>query len=1053
MSRIDGGLREHVSAGYQDIERRLGEARRRQRRIALATGLGWGASAAGAVILAGALALGAGPGAWARWVRPGALILAAVALGAGVALVVRRMGGVRGGAARIAAAADAVAGGDPLFRSQLLSAIELTRERPALERSGSLSVALVDEHVARTAARARGVDLSGRIPGRPARRALSALAAVAALAVVAGIVAGPALERGVARLLFPARTPTAPPRLEPITGDIEVTYLYPAHTGRPPRKVPGSGGEISAPKGTEVRLATRSDRPVSAAQLVVEAGVGPEGRRTAALQVENRRDLSGSFVVEGGGSYRFQYLERGKPVVTGPPIPVTVEPDAFPEVRITAPAGEVEVPAGDRVHVEWTASDDFGLSDLSLVLKPPAGEEERRPLRALEGVRRASGGLDLELAPLRLAEGERLLYWLEVKDNDAVSGPKRAASATMVVKIYSEAEHHRKALEEARRLWEEMVRLLGDRLEQLPRGRPPEVSRAAQGLALDGRARDLHERLRDAAATLRKDRAAPREIPRALQNAAQGLRLREQLLSAARQTLSRTLQFGNPGDASTAARRVDELDEAMDRELENDVLYLEQLFDKRRAEDLVRMAKDLASRRRELASLVEKYRQAPGEEAKRQLLAEIARMRTRMQQMMAQMAELARGVSDGHMNAEAMAEVARGDDLSGGMDRVEEMLRKGDVDGALKELDAMGSRMQDMLASLERTAGAPDARTAELSRKMGEFRRELESVQKRQEEIAAETEKIRNEYRKGVAERLERSAPALRKLDALAKQAQDALRQSRSGSSPRSEDELTQSRERLDDLRRALAARDLEAALDASRRALPPMSRLPSSLEDDALVSERLPDPRRPPAAELREAARHAREALPPARQVREELERLFPDARTILPQGAQARMERLAGEEKELEGRAQRLQQALQEMAQEAPVFPPEAGQSLAEGRGHMRAAADELGRKDPQRGLGREREALDALGRLQKGLEEMAKRGSGGGGGGGFPFPFAEAGARPGEGAEGDPSREKVEIPAADASRAPEEFRRDLLEAMKQGTPEAYQGDVKRYYEELVR
>jgi hypothetical protein len=138
--------------------------------------------------------------------------------------------------------------------------------------------------------------------------------------------------------------------------------------------------------------------------------------------------------------------------------------------------------------------------------------------------------------------------------------------------------------------------------------------------------------------------------------------------------------------------------------------------------------------------------------------------------------------------------------------------------------------------------------------------------------------------------------------------------------------------------------------------------------------------------------------------------------------------------------------------MAQEAPIFPPEAGQSLGEGRGHMQAAAEDLTRKDAQRGLGRQREALESLGRLQKGLEEMARQGKGGGSGG-FPFPFAEGGSRHGEGGDGAPSTEKVEIPAADASRAPEEFRRDLLEAMKQGTPEAYQGDVKRYYEELVR
>ena len=61
------------------------------------------------------------------------------------------------------------------------------------------------------------------------------------------------------------------------------------------------------------------------------------------------------------------------------------------------------------------------------------------------------------------------------------------------------------------------------------------------------------------------------------------------------------------------------LDAQLDGELEKGVLYLEQLLDKRRAEDLVRLAKDLAERRRDLADLMEKYRAAPTEEAKKEL--------------------------------------------------------------------------------------------------------------------------------------------------------------------------------------------------------------------------------------------------------------------------------------------------------------------------------------------------------------------------------------------------------------------------------------------------
>ena len=1030
---------------YSEISSVLADARRRRRGVVVATALGFGAAAVAAILLAGAVALGVGPAAPGSWLRPAALALAVLAASCTVAWAGITLWRTAWGTPEVAAT---VAGGDDSLRSALLTAVELSADRPALDARG-LSTALADEHVARTGARALAIDLRAAVPDRPARRAAWALAAVLAAWAALAVLLGPNLGRGWSRLVEGVAAPAGPPRAEPVTGDVEITYRYPAYTGRSERKVPGSDGSVVAPRGTEVHLATRSDRPVKGAQVAVE-GADPKARRVVALSVKDGRELTGTFLVEEPGSYRFQFTEGDKVVVNGPPVPVTVEADAFPEVAISAPAGEVEVAGDARVRVEWNASDDFGLSDLTLVLKAPAGEEERRPLRSLAPARRDAGEFDLDLAPLRLAEGERLLYWLEVKDNDTVSGPKRAASPTRAVKIYSQAEHHQRLLAEARRHWEEMVRILGDRMEQLPRGLPADAARVQKGLALDGRTRQLHERLREAAQAMRKEKAAPRELPAALQNVAQGLREREALTTAARQTLARQMQFGRPGDV-LGTRRVDDLDDALDRELEKDILYLEQLFDKRRAEDLVAMAKDLASRRRELASLLEKYRQAPSEQAKKQLLAEVARLRARMQDMLHQMSELARGVSDSHMNAEAMAEMAKGKDVAGGMQRVEEMLARDDVEAALKELDAMGSALDDMMASLKRTAGAPDERTAALSRELREFQKDLESVEQEQAKVASETEKVRDAYRKAAQDRLKKAEPSLRKVDELARKAEAELRQSRAGTTPRSEDDFAQSRDRLDDLRKALSSRDLDAALEASRRALPPLQRLATGLDDEATMSERFAQLQKRDPAELREAAEHAKNALPPARQAREELERLFPEARTVLPQGEQQKLDRLAQEQQALEQKAGRLQQKLDQLSQEAPVFPPQAGRELAEGRGHMQAAAGSLGQKNPQRGVGEQQEALGSLGRLRKGLEEMGK--GGGKGQGGFPFPYASSGTPQHDGMDGDPSREKVEIPQVDASKNREQFRRDLLEAMKQGTPEPYQGEVKRYYEELVK
>ena len=167
---------------------------------------------------------------------------------------------------------------------------------------------------------------------------------------------------------------------------------------------------------------------------------------------------------------------------------------------------------------------------------------------------------------------------------------------------------------------------------------------------------------------------------------------------------------------------------------------------------------------------------------------------------------------------------------------------------------------------------------------------------------------------------------------------------------------------------------------------------------------------------------------------------------------GDRQQLGELAGKQQALERQAGELQQKLSQLSEKAPIFPPQAQGLLGESRGHMGSAAGELQGRNPQRGHGEQQAALERLGQFRKGLEQVAKQGQGGKGGG-FPFPFGETGAGQQEGDGTDPTQQKVVIPGSEAHRLPEEFRRDLLEAMKQGSPERYRGEVQRYYEELVK
>ena len=124
-------------------------------------------------------------------------------------------------------------------------------------------------------------------------------------------------------------------------------------------------------------------------------------------------------------------------------------------------------------------------------------------------------------------------------------------------------------------------------------------------------------------------------------------------------------------------------------------------------------------------------------------------MKERVKELLARMAELSKGFNDEHMNAEALAEMSRSKDLIGGLDEVEKMLAKGDVEGAMKALDQMASTMDQMLAGLERTAR--HARREGAGAHEGDARLQgaaREGPGRAGARPPAETEKIRAEYRK-----------------------------------------------------------------------------------------------------------------------------------------------------------------------------------------------------------------------------------------------------------------------------------------------------------------
>jgi hypothetical protein len=215
------------------VEALLAAVRARQRRQLWLEGGLLGAMALLLLGLGGGF-LGLVAPALGRWV----LILAPL-VGLGVAcalgvLLSRRMVGDDVRTARL------IGERKPELSLDVLAAVELSREDSVDQHSSTLVAAFLGQ----MDWRAQYVDPATIVDGQRVRRLAQVLGALVLAVAVTLALAGGRWRAGVAKAWETSAVAQATAKAEPITGDIELTYRYPAYTGLAPR----TGGHRGAPQ-------------------------------------------------------------------------------------------------------------------------------------------------------------------------------------------------------------------------------------------------------------------------------------------------------------------------------------------------------------------------------------------------------------------------------------------------------------------------------------------------------------------------------------------------------------------------------------------------------------------------------------------------------------------------------------------------------------------------------------------------------------------------------------------------------------------------------------
>ena len=852
----------------------------------------------------------------------------------------------------------------------------------------------------------------------------------------------------------------------PAIGHMALQYLFPDYTGLPGRTQEG-GGDIQALPGTQVHLSMRANVPLTRGVLRFDAG-------QEVPLVINGQELRGEMLVMREGTYTVEVEDtHGLKNPQAPRYTIQIVPDLAPRVTIRQPQDGLEVDEMTTLQIQYEAEDDFGLQDATLVYTGAGGTAQRIPLRKGRFANRQvqeTFAWDMHQWPL--PSGETVQVYVEVYDNDTISGPKKGVSQTLTLKVHSREQEHQNLEKLQEEVAAAVLDLLADHLDLA------EQLRTWQEQAEAGKPTPSHEALQQARdqqrAAMERAEQVTRQIEQALERVQhdpfstyetyadmQALqRNMTHLQNTLMPQLQQSLQALRPQSPSPAQLQQPKQQlESVVQELERLSSLAEHIASSEKLNDVAQLSNKLLDQQNKLLAALDNLpKDFQGGNLPPELQKMLDSLQSLMQDLMQAMAQLPMTLPDEFLNRQL--DTFPLSDMMRQLQEMKQKLEAGDLEGArqmaeqlLKNLSAMVAALQNMRQQAR--GGSLDA----MSQQLMESSNKLADLVQRQEKILEGTQDIDQE--------------SLHQLNQAQQQAFDAVQR-------RFEQELNDlARLAGEMLRRARQRPELDTAFqDAYQQLLRQLHAVRKSLQEHELpqVTEDLAEAERQlawmrqraerlgqPDRTLQQQIARAQQHLQAAQQA---LDGLPQDRQAMLTPSQRGQLGELGQRQGGVRNDTQTLQQEMQRLLPLMPFLPAELGQQLQEALPFMGEAQGALEGQRSQQALPPEQEALERLRNAQNGMQQamqnMAQRGQMMGmsmpmlrQAGRFPMPefMPQPNVDEQQAGAAGASVRNFQLPDKEAYKVPRMFREDIMEALKQGYPERFKELIEQYYRNIVR
>jgi hypothetical protein len=402
---------------------------------------------------------------------------------------------------------------------------------------------------------------------------------------------------------------------KPILTDLDVTLRPPAYTGEPPVTLRDNGGNIQALEGTQVAVRGLANNSLAGAWVRFNDGKPKD------VEFDGREVQFGFQVLEDG--HYSVILQDTIGNRTDDPLVYTIEvyKDHAPSLDVLEPGGDTTLPRNQRLPLGFIASDDFGVRRASVHFRK-SGEQDFTsvsiPLGEQRDKKEIAVAWEWNLGGVKLFPGNYIEYYVQVSDNNVVTGPGVARSRMFQITVPTMAELYnrvreeearrgdlfKQALEESQEFRERLEKITREymKTEKMEWSQKKEIDKAldkqaAVEEALDEIKKSLDETLKE----LADNQMTSQQIGEKLEEIRELLEdINNDELRQYMEQLKESIEKLNPEEIREALDNIDMTAEEMLEKLERTANLLKQIQREQKMEDLVRQSQDLMQSQKEL---------------------------------------------------------------------------------------------------------------------------------------------------------------------------------------------------------------------------------------------------------------------------------------------------------------------------------------------------------------------------------------------------------------------------------------------------------------------